>query len=78
MALVVKNPSANASDLRDVSLILGSGRFPGGGHGKPLQYPCLENSMGRGAGQATVLRGSKSLTTLKPLSTHKQLRYTIC
>ena len=36
VALVVKNPSANASDLRDVSLILGSGRFPGGGHGNPL------------------------------------------
>ena len=53
VALVVKNPSANASDLRDVSLILGSGRFPGGGHGNPLQYSCLENPMDRGAWQSS-------------------------
>ena len=49
VALAVKNSSANAEDIRDVGLILGSGRSPGGGHGNTLQYPCLENSMDRGA-----------------------------
>ena len=38
MLLVVKNLSANAGDLRDVSPIPGSGRFPGERHGNPLQY----------------------------------------
>ena len=49
VALAVKNSSTNAEDIRDVGLILGSGRSPGGGHGNALQYPCLENSMDRGA-----------------------------
>ena len=47
--LVVKSPSANERDIRDVGLILGSERFPGGGHGNPLQYSCLENHMDRRA-----------------------------
>ena len=42
---MVKNPPANEGDIRDVSLIPGLGRTPGGGHGNPLQYSCLENSM---------------------------------
>ena len=54
VVLVVKNLPANAGDIRDVGLIPGSGRSPGGGHGNPLQYSCLENPMDRGAGQATV------------------------
>ena len=54
VALVVKNPPANAGDVRDTGLIPGSGRSPGGGHGNPLQYSCLENPMDRGACQATV------------------------
>ena len=62
MALVVKNPPANAGDLRDVSLILESGRSPGKGHGNPLQYSCPENPMDRGAWQATVYRIAKSQT----------------
>ena len=49
MALVVKNPPANAGDMRDETSIPGSGRSPGGGHGNPLQYFCLEYSMDRGA-----------------------------
>ena len=49
MALVVKNPSANAGDVRDKGSIPGLGRFPGGGHGNPLQYSYLENPMDRGA-----------------------------
>jgi len=55
---VVKNPPANAGDVRDAGLILGSGRSPGGGCGNPLQYSCLENPMGRGA---TVQRAAKNL-----------------
>ena len=54
VVLVVKNPRAKAGDVRDGGLIPWSGRSPGGGHGSPLQYPCLENSMDRGAWQATV------------------------
>ena len=48
---MVKNPPANAGNP---SLIPGSGRSPGEGNGNPLQYPCLENPMNRGAWQATV------------------------
>ena len=54
VALVVKNPPANAGDTRDAGLIPGSGRSPGGGHGNPLQYSCLENPMDREAWWATV------------------------
>ena len=49
LALVVKTLPANAGDIRDVGSIPGSGRSPGEGNGNPLQYPCLENSMDRGA-----------------------------
>ena len=59
VALVVKNPPANAGDARDTGLIPGWGRSPGGGHGNPLQYSCLENSMDRGAWRATVHRVAK-------------------
>ena len=45
MALVVKNLSANAGDIRDMGLILELGRSPEGEHGNPLQYSCLEKSM---------------------------------
>ena len=49
MALVVKNPPANAGDVRDVGSIPGWGRSPGGGHGNLLQHSCLENPMDKGA-----------------------------
>ena len=52
MALVVKDPFANAGNARDVGSIPGRGRFPGLGNGNPFQYSCLENSMDRGAWQA--------------------------
>ena len=48
---VVKNPPANAGDPGSIP---GSGRFPGEGHGNPLQHSCLENPMGRRAWWATV------------------------
>ena len=70
MALVVKNPPANAGEIRDVGLIPGLGRSPGGGHGNPLQDSCLEHPMDRGARRSTVDRVAKSRTRLKPLSTH--------
>ena len=69
VALVVKNPSANAGDLRDAGSYPGLGRSPGGGHGNPLQYSCLEKPMGRGAWWATIHRVTKSQTRLKQLST---------
>ena len=61
VALVVKNPPANAGDM---GLIPGSGRSPGEGHGNPLQYSCLENPMDRGAWWATV-RGVTKSTRVK-------------
>ena len=45
VALVVKNPPANAGDVRDGDSIPGLGRSPGGGHGNPLQYSCLGHAM---------------------------------
>ena len=53
-AWVVKNPSANAGDTRDVGSITGSGCSPGEGNGYPLQYSYLENPMNREAWRATV------------------------
>ena len=52
---------------RDVSLIPGFGRSPGGGHGNPFQYSCLENPMDKGAWQAKVHRDAKIWTQLKRL-----------
>ena len=43
---MVKNPPADAGNVRDVGSIPGSGRSPGGGHGNPVQYSCLENPPG--------------------------------
>ena len=57
VALVVKNTSANAGDMRHKFL----GRSPGGRNGNPLQYSCVENSMDRGAWHVTVHRVTKSL-----------------
>ena len=59
---VVKNPPANAGDARDAGSISGSGRSPGGGHGNPLKYSCLENPMDRGAWWDTVHGTAKSYT----------------
>ena len=67
---VVKNPLANAGDVREVGLIPGLGRCPGEGNGNPLQYPCLENPMDRAAWWATVHGVTKTGTWPKRLSTH--------
>ena len=60
VVLVVKNPPANGGDMRDVGSVSGFGRCPGGGHGNPLQYSCLENPMDRGAWWATIHRVAES------------------
>ena len=51
---MLKNPPAKEGDVRDTGSIPGSGRFPGGGRGNPVQYSCLKNPMDRGAWWATV------------------------
>ena len=66
VVLVVKNLPANAGDGRDLGLVSGSGRSPGGGQSNSLQYFCLENHEDRGPWQATV----QSRTWLKWFSTH--------
>ena len=59
---VVKNLLANAGDVRDAGSISGSGRSSGGGNDNPLQHPCLEKSMDKGAWQATGHEVTKSQT----------------
>ena len=61
VALVVKNPPANAGDTRDMGSIPGPGRYPGEGHGNPLQYSCL-NPMHRGAGWIQSMRLQEVMT----------------
>ena len=60
VAQLIQNPPANTGDARDSGSVLGSGRSPGEGNDYPLQYSCLENSMDRGAWQATGHRVPKS------------------
>ena len=60
VALVIKNPPANAGDIRNASLIFGLGKSPGVGNGNLLQYSCLENPMDRGAWRAMVCGAVKS------------------
>ena len=66
---MVKNPPANTGDTRYVGSTPESGRSPGGGNGKLLQYSCLKNSMDRGAWQGTVHGTTKSQTRLS-MHTH--------
>ena len=68
VALVVKKPPANAGDARDMGSIPECGRSPRIGNGTPLQHSCLENSMGRGAWQAS-LGGHKESNTRLRIST---------
>ena len=59
---MVKNPPANAGDVRDVGSTPGQGRSLGGGRGNPLQYSCLENPKDRGAWWVMVHRVAKIQT----------------
>ena len=64
VVLVIKNPPANAGDIRHAGLIPGSGRSSGVENANPLQYSVWENSMDRGACQITVCEAAKSWTQL--------------
>ena len=66
--LAGKESSCSAGDIGDMGLIPGLGRSPGGEHGNPLQYSCLENLMDRGAWWAMVHGVAKSWTQLKWLN----------
>ena len=70
VALVAKKLPASAGDIRDLSLIPGSGSSSGEGNGNPLQYSCLENTMDRGAWWAAVHGVTQSCTWLKRFSIH--------
>ena len=70
MVLVVKNPPANAGDIRDMDSIPGLGRSPEGVHGNRLYYSCLENPMDREAWQFIVHRIKKTQIWLKQFSRH--------
>ena len=65
LSLSSKKSACSAGATEDMGYIHGLGRSPGGGHGNPLQYSYLENSMDRGAWQTTVHRVMKSQTRLK-------------
>ena len=78
MALVVKNLPANSGDRRDTGLIPGSGRSPGGGYGKPLQYSCLENLMDRRIWQTMVHRIAKSPLKLFSMHVHMCPHIHVC
>ena len=57
---MVKNSPTNTGDIRDVGLLSGPGRSPGGGHGNPLHYSCLKNPIDRITWHAAVHRVTKS------------------
>ena len=65
VVLVVKKPPANAGDIRGAGSIPELGRSPAGENDNPFQYSCLDNSMDRGAWQATVYVVAKSQTQLR-------------
>ena len=69
MALVIKNSSANAGDIRDLGSISGLGRSPGGEHDNPLQYSYLENPHGQRSLRGYSPWGRKELDTTERLST---------
>ena len=72
VALVVKNPPANAGDVGSIPRLA---RSPEEGHGNPLKYSCVENPMDRGAWLATVHMVAQIQTGLKRLSTHSMENY---
>ena len=79
---VVKNPPVNEGDTRDAGSIPESGKSPGERNGNPLQYSCLENSMGRRAWQARAHGVTESWTQLNPnththnyIHTHSQSKH---
>ena len=78
VALVVKNLPANTGDIRDAASIPGSGRYPGGGHGNPLHYSCLENPKNRGVWRAAVHRVTQLDTTEVTQHTLRMVPFRLC
>ena len=74
---MVKNLPVKAGDSGDRDLIPGLGKSPGGEHGNPLQYSCLENPMDRGAWWATVHGVTKSRTRLRTEHAHTFISLTL-
>ena len=74
MTLMVKSLPANAGGARDVGLVLGLGRSSGGGNGNPLQDPCLDNPMDRGALWVTVRGITKNRTQLSSTQ-HSKMKH---
>ena len=74
VVLVVKNTLTNAVDIGDMGSVPGLGRSPGGGHGNPLQYSCLENAMDREVLWATV-HSREELDTAEAICMHAHLFY---
>ena len=70
MVLVVKNLPANAGDARNMGLIPGLGRSPGEGNGSPVEFPCLENPMDKGAWKSTIRGVTKSWSRLTDFTSH--------
>ena len=66
----VKNQPADVGDTRDAGLIPGLGRCPEEGNGNPLQHSCLDNSIDRGAWQATVHGVMKELGVTECLNSN--------
>ena len=77
---MVKNLPASAGDTRDVGSIPGLGISPGGGHGNPLQYSCLENPHGQKSLVGYSPWGHKELDTTEQISTtaNTDKMFTIC
>ena len=75
---MVKNPPANALDIRDLGLIPGSGRSSGEGSGNPLHYSCLGNPVDRGAWQVTVHGVAKSATQLSTHTNNNNVYACVC
>ena len=69
---MVKNLPPNAGDVRDITSSPGLGRSPGGGHGNPLQYSCLENPMDRGVWRAIVHGVAKESDMTEQLTKQQQ------
>ena len=74
LALVVKNPPANAGDARDMGSIPGSGRSPGEGHGNSIQYSCLENHHGQSSLAGDSPWASKESDTTERQSTAQSVK----
>ena len=72
VSLVVKNLPASAGDMKEVGLIPGLGKTPGGKHGNPPQYSCLENPLDRAAWWATVQGVTKSPDSTLQAYTHSR------